>query len=497
MFSFCIEILLRSHVYLSIFAQKANSNGHTYSTYDFFILKMTTGKSINLILIIFVLSINLETSGQKSYLYDLLPNELQSGTISNPASMLKTHGREISIFPFSNFHFDVYTPFSANEIFNRSTHQSYFSDQANKDNRSHKLLGQGSFEWFYFSGKINDSYWRLSFQEQTVGGACFENNFLKLLNNGNTAFVGRELRMHVSAGWQHLRSLNFTWAMPLSEKLNAGINIKFYTGRSLFTARTDLSVYTHPTIEHIDLGFQGKGKTSVPITLGQITGSDQLGSSLMNYLFGIRNPGLGFDLGATYQISPKINLSASINDLGFVYWNRNTTSFITNESYRWKGIDISEPIDIEVFDNIKESLTMTSFRDSFLNGLIVPNNSPFFTAAPISVNGGASYNFDKRFSFLAFTQFYVFANYTKFNLGTLATFSFLNRVNMFAGLSASNYSGISLPAGITYNGRRLNATFTAHHLFSMLFPGTGRNYGGSISLSYKIKPKTIVRTATY
>ena len=57
---------------------------------------------------------------------------------------------------------------------------------------------------------------------------------------------------------------------------------------------------------------------------------------------GISGFGLGVDLGANYQLTENISLSASILDLGFISWSKSaiTTASTTNESFVFDGFEL-------------------------------------------------------------------------------------------------------------------------------------------------------------
>lgn len=53
--------------------------------------------------------------------------------------------------------------------------------------------------------------------------------------------------------------------------------------------------------------------------------------------FGLSGFGLGFDLGATYQLLPDLQLSAALNDLGFMSWNHAVTGRTGKTEWVFEG----------------------------------------------------------------------------------------------------------------------------------------------------------------
>ena len=454
-------------------------------------------KTKQTIVIFLFLLFGINTQAQKSLFYDMQQTELQSGLVVNPAKLVKTGGDEFSFAPFGNVHFDLFLPYSANQMFTRSAKGAIQSLDLKKiagnSGSKNKFLFHSSNDWLHFSGKKGNAVWRFAIEERLVGTAQFRNNFLYLLNSSNVKFLGKDFSLGLSLGELQLRSFNFTWAQPINEKLNVGITGKFYSGRSLFSALSNLYFYAEEKVEYIEMGINAEGKSSIPVKIDDLLNSDKSTFGLFNYVFGLRNPGFGVDIGATYQLNPNIELSANIADLGFIYWNRNTSSLTANGEYRWQGIDYSSKIDIEQLRNFRENNSLESFRDSFLNQLIVSSNKTYSTLSPLGFNAGINYQISEKIRLAAFLQNTAYLNHSIFNIGFASTFAMGKKFGAVTGINFSNHSSVSIPAGISLNGRYINAAIMLTNLVAVLAPSSTKNFGGSINFSFvlsKLKPKT-------
>ena len=154
------------------------------------------------------------------------------------------------------------------------------------------------------------------------------------------------------------------------------------------------------------------------------------------------NWGLGLDLGATYNVLPNLQLSASVTDLGFIRWRNNTTTAQVAGGYTFNGIDYVVDDDIDgKWDKIKEE-----FEDAFNSNA---NRDHYTTFLSSRLNVGAEYSiWDNRFGvgLLSSTLFYkknimtdltASANFRPFNwLSTTVSYTLLNgQYNTFgAGL---------------------------------------------------------------
>lgn len=427
-------------------------------------------------------------------------NTVQAGNIINPAHLLKTSGSEFSIAPIANLHFDANMPYAFNDIFSISNGGlKYMIDidkMATNTGRNKYFLFRSGFDWLHFSGRKNDAIWRFAIEEKLVAASGFHNNFINMINSGNMKFLGQEYAMGLSLGEVHLRSINFTWSQAINEKLDAGLTAKFYSGRSWFTLQSGVYLYTQEKLEYIDMGISGKGKSSVPVLLSQITGREGTNIQFLNYLFGIRNPGLGFDIGINYKVNENIQLSATINDLGFIYWNRNITSFTADGEYRWNGIDISGPLNLETFKNLRDNNSVVAFRDSFLNRLIVPSTDSYFTHSPISIVAGANFKYDDKLSFATTIETYYFSNFNKVNITFAGIFSPWKSFSLTSGLMFSNRAFLSIPISLAYNGKLINASISTYNSIGLLLPQSSKYFGGHINLGFNLSRLKIPKTYT-
>jgi hypothetical protein len=97
------------------------------------------------------------------------------------------------------------------------------------------------------------------------------------------------------------------------------------------------------------------------------------------------NLGASIDAGVDYAYDEKIELSASITDLGFIHWKKNSNTFSAKEKYFLDAALISKiqanPGDINLTTAVRDSISR-AFRTS-------PKS--YFTLTPIKIFGGITY----------------------------------------------------------------------------------------------------------
>lgn len=127
--------------------------------------------------------------------------------------------------------------------------------------------------------------------------------------------------------------------------------------------------------------------------------TDNLGvSSFLN----AKNPGFAIDLGGQYKFNEKINLFASLTDLGFIHWGNkgNTYRFYQDAEFVWEGADISNSINKndkdnyesldDAFDRLTDKMD-TTFRLQSGSGAYTTMLSP-------KLHLGATYQLNKTFN---------------------------------------------------------------------------------------------------
>ncbi len=102
------------------------------------------------------------------------------------------------------------------------------------------------------------------------------------------------------------------------------------------------------------------------------------------------NTGLSIDLGASYRPNSRLELSASILDLGSITWSERAQQFRSKGSFSYDGIDISEYINSDLEINFSDSL------DNLLE--IEETNNSYTTALPARFTLGATYDINDKWT---------------------------------------------------------------------------------------------------
>lgn len=124
-------------------------------------------------------------------------------------------------------------------------------------------------------------------------------------------------------------------------RFTVGGRIKFLNGLANVTTERSSMIVEVDNNYQMTLTGDALVKTAGISTSGT-AGSYQLGDNLGN------NYGWGVDLGVNYKFMEKLQVSAALNDLGFISWGNNTQSYSLDPAkaqYVFSGFDVNQLLD--------------------------------------------------------------------------------------------------------------------------------------------------------
>jgi hypothetical protein len=263
-----------------------------------------------------------------------------------------------------------------------------------------QLFGMG-----FSAGK--DGYVFLDINERLEGNLVLPGDLFRLAFKGNQQFVGSTIDLSAFRGdLKYYREFGLGFSKDFTGKLRLGVKAKLLTGigsvsidnRALgITVNND---YTHTLDADLAVNLSGpfilskdsKNKIeSIKIDDSRIN----TGRKGIDYLFAPRNVGLGLDLGATYDISDKIMISAAITDIGFIKWKRDVINIQAKSQFQFSGLNMSDVINgTKTFDELGKEM-LDSLKNSFV---VSDSKNPYTTWLPVGVTIGGSFIVSRSFS---------------------------------------------------------------------------------------------------
>jgi hypothetical protein len=254
-----------------------------------------------------------------------------------------------------------------------------------------------------FGFKAGNHFFSFNASKVVSTDISLERNLMEFLlfGNGNDKFLGKEVLFSKSGfNATYYHELGAAWAFNVNDKFTFGLRMKYLNGvMNVMSKKAEMTLYTDP-----DHNYALSASTDLIIQTASAIGYiDELDfSDPMDYMFMefSNNHGYGGDIGIAYQPVPKMNLSASVIDLGMIHWNDYVKSYKSkypNEKYTFEGFDLSDLIN---GGNIADSITILDSLDEHFR--IVEVNENYTSYLTPKAYFGVTYNVSKhdQFGFL-------------------------------------------------------------------------------------------------
>lgn len=239
-----------------------------------------------------------------------------------------------------------------------------------------------------FGFRHKDRYYSAGVYQESDGVSNFPKDLLELAYFGNAG----ESRSYDIGEINFRANLQTVFHIGVNEQVNKNLHLgvrgKLYTSsaniRSVrntgqFNSRQpENGLILNQSISNLNLRFDSTG----------LEDTDDLSPG--NILIG-SNYGLGLDFGLSYYVNDRVELTASVLDLGFIHFSKNTRRDVSRGFYEYDGLgiqfpDFSEGDDVITYyqnlgDEIDENLPTETTSESYTY------------AQPAKLNFGLSYNF--------------------------------------------------------------------------------------------------------
>ena len=299
--------------------------------------------------------------------------------------------------------------------------------------------------------RVGDGYFSFGISEHINTKLTLPSELFKLAeqldSQGRLAFDFSALHAQ-SMSYMQLR---FGYSHKLNDRLTVGMNIKPLLGQAAFVSEVEkFRLVREGTKWNTEL----KGNISTSKIAGNIEWDDEKEiydvmsknfddyrtRDWIKYGFDFSNPGIAFDIGAAYRITERLEVSAALNNLGFVSWK---------DDLKWFSSGINATFDEEFTeDEINEWLE--SLKDELNHSLEFREQQDKFKMklAPV-FQTGVSYRFTRSVSagFLSRSVFWennfrqsfnvsgYFQPYSFFALSAGTTWHVKSNFNMSTGLT--------------------------------------------------------------
>ena len=261
-----------------------------------------------------------------------------------------------------------------------------------------------------------DTYVFLDINDRIEGNLVLPGDLFKLALKGNEQFVGSKIDLSSLRGdLKYYREVGLGFSRNFTDKLRIGIKGKLLfgiAGVSIDNKALGIDVnedYSH-TLD-ADLSMNMSGPVNVYMdskhNIDSITFDDKrfkIASGIRDFVTGRKNFGLGVDIGATYNLTDRIVLSASMTDLGFIRWKKDITNLKIKNQFVFSGLNMLDVINgTKTIDEVGKDMI-----DSLKNAFAVSSSKEAYTTyLPFGISVGGSYNVTQSLSvgLLSYSRF--------------------------------------------------------------------------------------------
>lgn len=276
----------------------------------------------------------------------------------NPA--LKTPNNYVSMPSLGNFYLGINSNLGLGTFLYPRDNKlvTFLHESVPADEFLNKLTPNNTIELDMGLDLISFGFWawggqntfNLSLKSNT--GAYLPKEIFQFLKTGQEATgVTRYDMSNVTATTSNYLELALGHARDITDKLSAGAKIKVLIGAAHAEARIDrMDISMSQNEWTIKQAGHLQATSLLELTTDPETG-EVTGYDFGNH-FGVAGFGLGFDLGATYEIIDNLTLSAALTDIGFMRWNNLTRAETDpDKGFIYTGFDNIGAEDDENGDN--------------------------------------------------------------------------------------------------------------------------------------------------
>ena len=291
------------------------------------------------IYLVAALLLSVSTYAQQEFTLHTL-DHLSQSSYTNPA-----------MNPRNNFSITLASSVHAN-FKNTGFNYNFLSSQINTNEDGQRVLDLGtlaenlnfrdnefmhagaSVDLLALSFKAGKNRFSLNVTEHVQARLHYNDGLFNVLAQGNIPGSNAQIgNYRMNAIHYREAGIGFNRKLLEDNRLVVGGRVKVLFGMAnVNTVRSDVNLRTGTEAEMYEI-------TATSDILVQTSGINMIESGELDYLLNLDNRGVGVDLGATYEYSNALQLSASVINLGAIQWNEGVTNYVSHGEFTFRGIE--------------------------------------------------------------------------------------------------------------------------------------------------------------
>lgn len=316
----------------------------------------------------------------------------------------------------------------------------------------------------------------LNLTARSYKSVMYPGDLVDFLVAGNEPFIGEQLRVSPKVESFSFVELGLGASYKLTERLRIGGRLKLLGGiESATTQNAQLDLLTDADTYHLTAVANASLLTS------NFQRMDAEGLDLGNINF-VNNLGVAVDLGATYEVTDRLELGLSLLDIGAIKWKENTYEYYLDPqeaNYTFEGSPINE-----LFEegSAPFSAIIDTIQDNF--DFQERSSTAYTTSLPVKSYLTGKYRFSNSLSAGAavFMQHYQDRWKTGLGLNLTKQFSRLLTTSFTYSMREDTYNNFG--GGISLNLKPVQLYLVSDNLLNALYYGvTDGKFNGYINNS--------------
>jgi hypothetical protein len=427
----------------------------------------------------------------------MLPNNFYA-QMYNPAYMRTDKAIEISIAGLGGFSFMNQGNFKISDLITTPSGSPvidpvHFYENINDNNFIRQNV---AVPMAFVSFPLKRGVFSFYYKENVSNVLKFKKDVIEFLVNGNTEpeysnFNTNAIKL-LTTGY---REFAFGYTKKMNKKLDAGAHAKLLFGAAYLNADNwNYNIETSADGSLINFRANGDGYMMLPVnvrlradsTIFSVEGEE----AFKKYMKAYQNPGFAIDLGINYRMNKKNSFSASVRDLGMIWYNTNSMTLSENQKYNFIGFDLVNAVRFNEEPGYTNPVDLINLvKDSIRNVWIPKAVKTSFVSAPATKTVvHFQHKTSENLSF-GVTNQSAFQKNNFQNILTLTAMQSWPNFSVFENLNLQGVSDVTVGGGFQYEGDFFQAFLATDNIIAFYHPANNKIFsvtaGVCILLNHK------------
>jgi hypothetical protein len=339
---------------------------------------------------------------------------------------------------------------------------------------------------FGFGFWYGNSFITFEISNRTIMNTGYPKSLVALAG-GNADFIGETNPADISNFGPELINYNefaFGWSKKITHRLTIGTKLKILSGLACVQKhRSNIKLFTADTTYAMRLETDLDYNISAPAEFeyddnGLISGINYNDSNLVQDLSPTKNFGLGIDFGAIYQLNDKWKFYASVTDLGFIRWNKNSKHIFRSGVFEYSGLTLDSVWNDSDYNEFK------AWGDSIASFFHFDHAETKFTSIlNTNLYIGANYQIAPFLSFGLLSKTYLFDKSIHQAFTFSANFKPIKSISVSMSYSIMNREYKNIGFGLALNLGPLQFYIVTDNIYTAFMPKNSKLAGIMVGLN--------------